>query len=126
MLTQNLLRFTIPVNDTARAQQFYEEKLGFPPARHAMGGMAYQSADGYFVLVETGTGGSAQYSIMTWLVDDIVSMMAALRAKGIVFEEYDFPGMKTVNGLAILGADKLAYFKDSEGNLLALAQLAQV
>lgn len=126
MLTNKTLRFTVPVNDVTRARQFYEDILEFPPAKQAMGGMAYQCNDSYFVLVQTGNGGAVQYAILTWLVEDIASMVTALRAKGVTFEEYDFPGMKTVNGIATLGKDKLAYFKDSEGNLLALAQLEQM
>ena len=59
---------------------------------------------------------------MTWLTDDIEADVAALQARGVVFEEYDLPGLKTVNGVATIGESKGAWFKDSEGNLLALGE----
>ena len=59
---------------------------------------------------------------MTWLTDDIEADVADLQARGVVFEEYDLPGLKTVNGIATIGESKGAWFKDSEGNLLALGE----
>ncbi len=59
---------------------------------------------------------------MTWMTDDIEADMAELRARGVVFEEYETPEVKTVNGVAAIGQSKGAWFKDSEGNLLALGQ----
>jgi hypothetical protein len=61
---------------------------------------------------------------MTWAVDDIEVVVADLRAKGVVFEEYDLPGLKTVGGIAETAGDRAAWFKDSEGNILGLVQLA--
>jgi predicted enzyme related to lactoylglutathione lyase len=125
MLTNFPLRFTIPVTDMQRAQRFYEDTLQFPPAQHGAGGLMYTCNGGYFVLVNTGSSGTVQHSIMTWLVDDIAATVTALQRSGVVFEAYDFPGVKTVNSIATLGADQVAWFKDSEGNLLALAQLGK-
>jgi predicted enzyme related to lactoylglutathione lyase len=122
-LANRPLRFSIPVNDTSRAQRFYEEVLGLSAGSHAGGGIMYECNGGYFALVQTGSAGSIQHSIMTWLVDDIQAMVDGLRSKGVVFEDYDTLGFKTEDGIATLGADRVAWFKDSEGNLLALAQL---
>jgi predicted enzyme related to lactoylglutathione lyase len=122
MLANSPLRFTIPVSDMQRAQRFYEDVLQFPPAQHGAGGLMYACSGGFFVLVNTGSS-PVQHSIMTWLVDDIAGKVAVLQNNGIIFETYDFPGVKTVNSIATLGADQVAWFKDSEGNLLALAQL---
>ena len=61
---------------------------------------------------------------MAWFVKDIVASVAKLKGRGVVFEEYDFPGLKTNHGIADLGYEKAAWFRDSEGNLLALGQLA--
>ena len=123
-LANRPLRFSIPVNDTPRAQRFYEDVLGLPAGKHAGGGVMYESNGGYFALVQTGTAGSVQHSIMTWLVDDIRATVDGLRSNGVVFEDYDMPGFKTENGIATFGnSDQVAWFKDSEGNLLALAQI---
>jgi hypothetical protein len=57
-----------------------------------------------------------------WQVDDVEADVAELRARGVIFEEYDFPGLKTLNGVAMAGDAKAAWFKDSEGNILAVIQ----
>ncbi|MBX3081525.1 MAG: VOC family protein [Anaerolineae bacterium] len=118
------LRFSIPVNDSSRAQRFYEDVLGLPAGRHAGGGIMYECNGGYFALVQTGTAGSLQHSLMTWLVEDIRAAVDELRGKGVIFETYDMPGFKTEDGIATFSnSDRVAWFKDSEGNLLALAQI---
>jgi hypothetical protein len=57
-----------------------------------------------------------------WDVDDVEAAVAELRGRGVVFEEYDLPGFKTVDGIAEIAGEKGAWFKDSEGNLLAIGQ----
>jgi hypothetical protein len=59
---------------------------------------------------------------LSWTVDDIEAEVAALKARGVTFEEYDFPSLKTINGVAVMGPVKIAWMKDSEGNLLSVAQ----
>jgi catechol 2,3-dioxygenase-like lactoylglutathione lyase family enzyme len=115
---------TLPVEDLARARTFYEEKLGLTPTREVEGGLFYGSADSGFLLFPTGGRPSGQHTQMAWFVDDIVASVAQLRSRGVRFEEYDFPGLKTIDGIADLGYEKSAWFRDSEGNLLALGQLA--
>ena len=78
-----------------------------------------------FALVPSEGAGKASYSLMTWYVDDLALEMAAIRSRGVTFEEYDSSWLKTVNGVANLDGNQLAWFKDSEGNLLALAQLSK-
>jgi hypothetical protein len=58
------------------------------------------------------------------MVGDVAAQVSALRTRGLSFEEYDYPNLKTVDGVADLGYAKAAWFKDSEGNLLGIAQLA--
>ena len=66
---------------------------------------------------------SGQHTQMAWFVSDIAATVAELKRRGVRFEEYDFPGLKTIDGVADLGYEKSAWFRDSEGNLLALGQL---
>jgi predicted enzyme related to lactoylglutathione lyase len=66
--------------------------------------------------------GTSKASTAFWAVDDVAAEVAELKARGVVFEEYDFPGLKTVNGIATGGGAKTAWFKDSEGNILAVSQ----
>ena len=123
MLTNLPVRLSIPVADFARAKQFYAEKLGQVPFDESMYGLSYKSGETYYTLVRSDSAGQATYSVMTWLVDNIDATFQALSSAGVVFEEYDLPFLQTDHGIATLGADRVAWFKDSEGNLLAIAQL---
>jgi len=114
----------LPVEDLARAKTFYREKLGLTPSREVEGALFYDgNDDSGFLLFPTGGRPSGQHTQMAWFVKDIASTVAELRRRGVRFEEYDFPGLKTVDGIADLGYEKSAWFRDSEGNLLALGQL---
>jgi hypothetical protein len=70
----------------------------------------------------TPNAGTSQASQAFWKVDDLEREMAELRAKGVAFEDYDTPGMKTRNGIFTGGGSKAAWFKDTEGNIMALIQ----
>lgn len=114
----------LPVEDLARAKTFYREKLGLTPSREEEGALFYDgNGDSGFLLFPTGGRPSGQHTQMAWFVKDIASTVAELRRRGVRFEEYDFPGLKTVDGIADLAYEKSAWFRDSEGNLLALGQL---
>lgn len=114
----------IPANDVARARKFYEGKLGFKPAEVRPNGAVYQfgKKTGCFLYDAAPSAGTSTASQAFWTVDDLERVMAELKGRGIVFEEYDEPGLKTVNGIVEgLGA-KAAWFKDSEGNIMALIE----
>ena len=124
MLTNLPLRPSIPVSDPARAHHFYAATLGLKLLGHGAGGDMFDCNGVLVVLVvQAEAAGKGGYSLLTWLTDNIEAEVNSLRARGVTFEDYDFPGVKTVNGIAALGADRVAWFKDSEGNILALAQL---
>ena len=113
----------IPVANVARARKFYEEKIGLVAKEEYAGGVIYECGDGSWVFMYPSAGaGTSRASTAFWAVDDVVAEVAALRKKGVVFEEYDMPGLKTVNGIATGGGAKTAWFKDTEGNILAISQ----
>jgi catechol 2,3-dioxygenase-like lactoylglutathione lyase family enzyme len=113
----------LPAKDVARARKFYEEKLGFEPREEDGGGVAYQFGERTACfLYPTPNAGTSKASQAFWQVDDVEQEVAELKARGVKFEEYDMPGMKTVNGIATAGGAKAAWFKDTEGNILALVQ----
>lgn len=115
----------LPVTDMERARRFYAERLGLLPETELpdeRDGLFYRCGGTRFLLFPSQTPPSGEHSQMTWLSSDIEADVAALKARGVIFEEYDLPGLKTVNGVAIIGESKDAWFKDSEGNLLALGQ----
>ena len=113
---------TIPVRDLARARQWYAEKLGFEPEEEEPEGLTYRSGCGYFNIYPSQFTGTAKHTLMGWQTDDLEREMREMRAKGIQFEEYDMPGLKTVNGIAKMGTDRGAWFKDLDGNILSIVQ----
>ena len=123
MLANLEIHATIPASDLARARQFYAERLGLTPASEMPGGLIYQCRDSWFLLYPSGGAGTAQHTLAGWSVDDIEGEVAELKARGVVFEEYDLPSLKTVNGIATLGPIRAAWFKDTEGNILGLVQM---
>ena len=122
MLASRRVSSTIPASDLARAKRWYEEKLGLKPHREAPYGIDYIAGDGTrFTIYPTTNAGKAPNTLMGFSSTDVEGDVAALRKRGVKFEEYDMPGLKTVNGIAAMGAVKGAWFKDSEGNILAIA-----
>jgi catechol 2,3-dioxygenase-like lactoylglutathione lyase family enzyme len=126
MLADRPIHTTLPVADLERARRFYTEKLGLTPETELpdmRDGLFYRCGGGTrFLLFPSPNAASGTHTQMTWRTNDIEAEMAALKARGVVFEEYDTPGLKTVNSLATIGQSKGAWFIDSEGNLLALGQ----
>ena len=115
----------IPAADVARARRFYEEKVGLLAREEVAGGVVYECGSGSWIfLYPSGGAGTSQASQAFWQVDDLAAEVADLRKRGVVFEEYDLPGLKTVNGVATGGGTKAAWFKDTEGNIMALIQAA--
>jgi catechol 2,3-dioxygenase-like lactoylglutathione lyase family enzyme len=113
----------IPVGDLARAREFYEKKIGLEPKEKYAGGVIYECGNGSWAFMYPSPGaGTSKASTAFWSVADVEAEVAELRARGVVFEEYDMPGLKTVNGIATGGGAKTAWFKDTEGNILAISQ----
>jgi catechol 2,3-dioxygenase-like lactoylglutathione lyase family enzyme len=113
----------IPVADVARARKFYEDKIGLTPKEQYAGGLIYECGDGSWVFMYPSAGaGTSKASTAFWAVADVVAEVAELKSRGVLFEEYDMPGIKTVNGIASGGGAKTAWFKDTEGNILAISQ----
>jgi catechol 2,3-dioxygenase-like lactoylglutathione lyase family enzyme len=114
---------TLPVSDMNRAKRFYEEKLGLAPLKETEAWVTYRCGSTYFELYPTPNAGTAQHTVGSWVVSDVEAVVEELRSRGVEFEEYDFPELKTVNGIANLSdVERAAWFKDSEGNTLAVSQ----
>lgn len=124
MLKDSEIMAVLPAKDINRAKDFYRDKLGLEPTS-AMpdGGLMFSGGNGTsFLVYETQNAGTAKNTQMGWAIDDLDREMAELRGRGVVFEEYDFPGLKTENGVATADWGKAAWFLDSEGNILNLVQ----
>ena len=113
----------IPAKDIARARRFYEEKVGLVAREEIAGGVVYEcGGQSWIFLYPSGGAGTSQASQAFWQVEDLDSEVAELKARGVVFEDYDMPGLKTVDGIATFHTSKAAWFKDTEGNIMAVIQ----
>ena len=124
MLQDSPMYSYIPAKNVARARDFDETKLGFKPRQETAGGVVYEFGKGTACfLYATANAGTSQASQAFWQVQDVAREVAELRARGVTFEHYDMPGMDE-NGIATAGGAKAAWFRDSEGNIMALVQNA--
>jgi len=123
MLQKSPMYAYIPATDVVRARHFYEQKLGFKPKEQIAGGVVYEFGEHTACfLYPTPNAGTSKASQAFWQVADVEREVAELKKRGVEFEEYDMPGMKTEDGIAIAGGAKAAWFKDTEGNTLAIIQ----
>ena len=112
----------IPAKDVGRARAFYEGKLGLKPKMETAGGVVYEFGGGTACfLYPTPNAGTSQASQAFWQVEDVEREVAKLKALGVKFEAYDSPDMD-VNNISTAGGAKAAWFKDTEGNIMALVQ----
>lgn len=113
----------LPARDVPRARKFYEQKLGFKPGRELAGGITYEFANGTACfLYPTPNAGTSHASQAFWQVTDIEREVAELKSRGVELEDYDMPGEKSPSGVIMAGGAKAAWFKDTEGNILAIIQ----
>ena len=122
MLSTAPIRAYIPVSNVSRARQFYEETLGLRPKQEFAGGVIYECGGVEVFMYPTPNAGTSKASQAFWHVDDVEAEVADLKARGVQFEEYDMPGLRTKNSIATGGGAKTAWFKDTEGNILAVSQ----
>ncbi len=121
MFSQSLVTCMLPVKDLVRARRFYEEQLGLEP--HGLrpdGKFIYRCHGTELALFPKPEGTKAEHTALSFKVDDISDAIAALKARGVKFADYDFPGFKTIEHVCVLGSEKAAWFEDTEGNILCL------
>jgi catechol 2,3-dioxygenase-like lactoylglutathione lyase family enzyme len=120
MLANRNAMATIAVKDLAAAKKFYEGKLGLTPLEVAEEGvLTYQSGTATVLVYVSAFAGTNKATSATWGVgDEFDNIMKALKAKGVVFEHYDMPGMKREGDVHVAGDFKGAWFKDPDGNIL--------
>ena len=121
MLTNASVTTMLPVVDMARARAFYEGRLGLQPGGTKPDGkFVYLVGGSTLALFPKAEGTKADHTAVSFQVSDIAARIAELKRKGVVFEDYDFPGLKTIDHVCVLGAEKAAWFQDPEGNYLCL------
>jgi catechol 2,3-dioxygenase-like lactoylglutathione lyase family enzyme len=124
----------LPAQDLDRARAFYAEQLGLEPVDERPGGLLYRVSNGEFALFLSTGRASGEHTQMGFEVADIDAEVADLKARGVVFEDVDVPGLRTQDGIADIEGnypsknakgERGAWFHDSEGNLLGIGQLVR-
>ena len=129
-LAHSRVETRIPTKDLARAKRWYAEKLGLMPSEERDGGLRYECDAGVFCLFESSGFSDGTFTQMAFNVDDIDAEVTELRRRGVVFEDYGIPGLAMSNHIVAIPdnypskgrAERGAWFRDSEGNLLGIGQ----
>jgi catechol 2,3-dioxygenase-like lactoylglutathione lyase family enzyme len=112
---------TIAVKDLDVAKKFYEGKLGFKPTPSPQSEVLnYRSGNSVFLVYRSQFAGTNKATAATWISDDVESVVRDLKAKGVSFEHYDLPGLTLKGDVHVAGNFKSAWFKDPDGNILAI------
>jgi catechol 2,3-dioxygenase-like lactoylglutathione lyase family enzyme len=124
MIKERRAHAVLPAANTERAKGWYQEKLGLSPKSEEGGNLIYEVAGGTaFTLYSTPNPSRGGHTQLGFTTKDIDAEVADLKGRGVVFEEYDFPGLKTENSIATTGPVRAAWFKDSEDNMIGILQL---
>ena len=127
MLGKAEIAAIVPVSDVEKAVEFYGGALGLelqirrddlPENREA----EFRAGDGTLVVYESVAAGQSRGTLAAFRVEEIDSVVAGLRERGVAFEEYDLPDLKTDNGIASIGDLRAAWARDPDGNIIAFEQ----
>jgi catechol 2,3-dioxygenase-like lactoylglutathione lyase family enzyme len=130
-LTDSKVATRLPARDLDRARAFYAEKLGLEPVDERPGGLLYRVSSGEFAVFLSAGSASGEHTQMAFEVADLETAVAELKARGVVFDDVDTPGLRTRDGIADIegnypsknsSGERAAWFRDSEGNLLGIGQ----
>jgi catechol 2,3-dioxygenase-like lactoylglutathione lyase family enzyme len=130
MLTQAAITAIVPVSNIETAIRFYGDTLGLrlqerrddlPQNREA----EFAAGEGSLLAYESVGAGQSRHTVAGFRVDDIDAVVAALRDKGVAFEEYDLPELKTENGIATVGDVRAAWCRDPDGNIVAIESVGR-
>ena len=125
MLSDRRAHTTLPVQDLSAARAFWEGRLGFRPVQVLPSAVLYGAGAGsVFAVSKASARSTGAHTQMAFSVDDVDAEVAAMAAHGIVFEAYDLPTLRTVDGVAEMpGGVRAAWFKDQDGNLIGIVEL---
>jgi catechol 2,3-dioxygenase-like lactoylglutathione lyase family enzyme len=118
-------RPTIAVRDKENAKVFFGQTLGLSLVDENPVGATFQCGETFLEVYPSQFAGTGKSTVAGFEVDDLEATMATFRERGIAFEEYDLPGLKTTNGIARLGPNRGSWFKDPDGNTFGLVELGQ-
>ncbi len=125
MLEGHAVTTILPVSDPARARRYYEEVLGLEYLGLSGDGkeLFRLGTDGTLALLEKPPGAAAEHTALSFETSEIGTTIRELQARGVDFEDYDLPGLRTVDHVCVLGSEKAAWFRDPEGNILCVHEI---
>jgi catechol-2,3-dioxygenase len=126
-LRDHTVEAAMAVSDLGRAKRFYEDQLGLVPSEEEEQGVRYPCAEGtgIFVYLSRQNAGRSPATLAGWFVDDLDATMDELAARGVRFERYDQPGIKTdERGVFDAGRFRAVWVKDPDGNTLAITEVS--
>ena len=126
-LAMSAVATMLPVTDTGRAKEFYSERLGLPfQGTNAEGSLMYGLSGGTVLMLLPREGGSQNPSTaLTWEVPDVAAEVSELEGRGVVFEDYDLPGLQTKDHIAQFAGERAAWFVDPDHNVLCIHEAHQ-
>ena len=122
MLSAGKLIGFVPTKDSARSREFYEGKLGFKFVSDDQFALVMQAGKSMIRIVKGAKFKPAQYTVMGWEVADVEAMVKWLNGRGVTFEKYPFVKDQELGIWTTPNGDKIAWFKDPDGNVLSLSQ----
>ncbi len=121
MLSAGEIHANIPAADLSRARAFYTQTLGLEPSHEDDNTLTFPTPGGsWFQVYLTSYAGTGKHTIAQWEVGDLAAEVDALKSKGVAFERYDLPGVSWDGDIASVEGLRMAWFLDSEGNVLCL------
>jgi catechol 2,3-dioxygenase-like lactoylglutathione lyase family enzyme len=112
----------IPVKDPGRARNFYTDALGLAVVDESAAGTLLAVGGARILLFQSASDTPPGHTLAGWEVPALEPVIAALESRGVAFEDYDLPGLRTENHIAWIGPERAAWFRDSEGNVLAISE----
>jgi catechol 2,3-dioxygenase-like lactoylglutathione lyase family enzyme len=127
-LSDHRVEAALAVSDLERAKRFYEDQLGLVPGEEEEQGVRYPCAQGsgVFVYLSPENAGTSSATLAGWAVDDLDQTMDELASRGVAFEQYDQPGIKTdERGVFDAGRFRAAWVRDPDGNTIAITEASR-
>jgi predicted enzyme related to lactoylglutathione lyase len=123
MLSNTTITTMLPVSDMNRARDFYVTLGLRHRATAADGSQIFDAGNGAIGLRQAEAGAQSKLTALSFEVDDVAAEIRDLERRGVRFEDYDLPGLKTVDHIATLGNERAAWFCDTEGNILCIHEV---
>ena len=123
MLGNHPIYVVLLATDLESSKEFYADKLGLEILNESEEAITYKCGDGQLAVTKSTTGTADEQTQANWQVDDLAAEVAELRSRGVEIQEYDMPGLKTVDGVADLGFALIAWIVDPHKNALGIMQL---